>query len=85
MVHEFVALGESSAPSPCVSSQPQVFPPDTAAAAAGTALFSMMVVEPSVSAFVYQQRPAASEKVRLGTEVTMSLTTDPAKLPAAQK
>ena len=39
----------------------------------------------SVSAFVYQQRPAASEKVRLGTEVTMSLTTDPAKLPAAQK
>ena len=39
----------------------------------------------SVSAFVYQQRPAASEKVRMGTEVTMSLTTDPAKLPSAAK
>ncbi|MBQ9661252.1 MAG: PASTA domain-containing protein [Bacteroidales bacterium] len=35
----------------------------------------------SVSAVVYQQRPAASEKVRMGSEVTMSLTTDPAKLP----
>lgn len=39
----------------------------------------------SVSAFVYQQRPAASEKVRMGTEVTLSLTTDPAKVPAAKK
>ncbi|MBR3653549.1 MAG: PASTA domain-containing protein [Bacteroidales bacterium] len=39
----------------------------------------------SVSAFVYQQRPAASEKVRMGTEVTLSLTTDPAKVPAAAK
>ena len=39
----------------------------------------------SVSAFVYQQRPAASEKVRMGTEVTLSLTTDPAKAPAAKK
>lgn len=39
----------------------------------------------SVSAFVYQQRPAASDKVRMGTELTMSLTTDPAKLPAQQK
>ena len=36
----------------------------------------------SVSAFVYQQRPAASEKVRMGSEVTMSLTTNPDKLPA---
>ncbi|MCR5840926.1 MAG: PASTA domain-containing protein [Bacteroidales bacterium] len=35
----------------------------------------------SVSAFVYQQRPAASEKVRMGSEITMSLTTDPSKLP----
>ena len=39
----------------------------------------------SVSAFVYQQRPAASEKMRMGTEVTLSLTTDPAKLPDAAK
>ena len=39
----------------------------------------------SVSAFVYQQRPAPSEKVRMGTEITMSLTTDPDKLPAAHK
>ena len=39
----------------------------------------------SVSAFVYQQRPAPSEKVRLGSEITMSLTTDPAKLPASGK
>lgn len=39
----------------------------------------------SVSAFVYQQRPAASEKVRMGTEVTLSLTTDPAKVPSAKK
>jgi len=39
----------------------------------------------SVSAFVYQQRPSASEKVRMGTELTISLTTDPAKLPASQK
>ncbi|MBR5724761.1 MAG: PASTA domain-containing protein [Bacteroidales bacterium] len=39
----------------------------------------------SVSAFVYQQRPAASEKLRMGTEVTMSLTNDPSKLPAAGK
>jgi beta-lactam-binding protein with PASTA domain len=39
----------------------------------------------SVSAFVYQQRPAASEKMRMGTEVTMSLTTDPSKLPSASK
>ncbi len=39
----------------------------------------------SVSAFVYQQRPAASENVRMGTEVTLSLTTDPAKVPAAKK
>jgi beta-lactam-binding protein with PASTA domain len=39
----------------------------------------------SVSAFVYQQRPAASEKVRMGTEVTLSLTTDPAKVPATKK
>jgi hypothetical protein len=36
----------------------------------------------SVSAFVYQQRPSASEQVRMGSEVTMSLTTDPDKLPA---
>ncbi len=36
----------------------------------------------SVSAFVYQQRPSASEKVRMGSEVTMSLTTNPDKLPA---
>ena len=35
----------------------------------------------SVSAFVYQQRPAASQQIRMGTDVTMSLTTDPAKLP----
>ena len=35
----------------------------------------------SVSAFVYQQRPSASEKVRMGSEVTMSLTTDPDKVP----
>ncbi|MBO7575163.1 MAG: PASTA domain-containing protein [Bacteroidales bacterium] len=39
----------------------------------------------SVSAFVYQQRPTASEKVRMGTEVTLSLTTDTNKLPAARK
>ena len=39
----------------------------------------------SVSAFVYQQRPSASEKVRMGTEVTLSLTTDTNKLPAARK
>ena len=39
----------------------------------------------SVSAFVYQQRPSGSEKVRMGTEVTMSLTTDPAKLPSAAR
>lgn len=39
----------------------------------------------SVSAFVYQQRPAASEKMRMGTEVTLSLTNDPAKLPDAAK
>ena len=39
----------------------------------------------SVSAFVYQQRPAPSEKVRMGSEITMSLTTDPAKLPSASK
>ena len=39
----------------------------------------------SVSAFVYQQRPAASEKQRMGTEVTMSLTLDPSKLPTAGK
>ena len=39
----------------------------------------------SVSAFVYQQRPAASEKVRMCSEITMSLTTDPAKLPAPGK
>lgn len=39
----------------------------------------------SVSAFVYQQRPAASEKMRMGTELTLSLTTDPDKLPAAAK
>ncbi|MBR5076706.1 MAG: PASTA domain-containing protein [Bacteroidales bacterium] len=36
----------------------------------------------SVSAFVYQQRPSGSEKVRMGSEVTMSLSLDPAKLPA---
>ena len=35
----------------------------------------------SVSAFVYQQRPSASEKVRMGSEVTMSLTTNPEKVP----
>ncbi|MCR5841908.1 MAG: PASTA domain-containing protein [Bacteroidales bacterium] len=35
----------------------------------------------SVSAFVYQQRPAASEQVRMGAEISMSLTTDPSKLP----
>ena len=39
----------------------------------------------SVSAFVYQQRPAASEKMRMGTEVTLSLTTDPDKVPDAAK
>ena len=39
----------------------------------------------SVSAFVYQQRPAASEKQRMGTEVTLSLTNDPSKLPSASK
>jgi Uncharacterized protein conserved in bacteria len=39
----------------------------------------------SVSAFVYQQRPAASEKIRMGTELTLSLTNDPAKLPSAAK
>ena len=39
----------------------------------------------SVSAVVYQQRPAASEKMRMGTEVTLSLTTDPEKLPVAAK
>ena len=39
----------------------------------------------SVSAFVYQQRPAASEKMRMGTEVTLSLTTDPDKVPDATK
>ncbi len=39
----------------------------------------------SVSAFVYQQRPSGSEKVRMGSEITMSLTTDPSKLPAARK
>ena len=39
----------------------------------------------SVSAFVYQQRPAASEKMRMGTEVTLSLTTDPDKVPATAK
>ncbi len=37
----------------------------------------------SVSAVVYQQRPSGSDKVRMGSEVTMSLTTDPSKLPAA--
>jgi beta-lactam-binding protein with PASTA domain len=37
----------------------------------------------SVSAFVYQQRPSGSEKVRMGSEVTMSLSLDPAKLPSA--
>jgi len=36
----------------------------------------------SVSAVVYQQRPAGSAKVRMGSEVTLSLTTDPSKLPA---
>ena len=35
----------------------------------------------SVSAFVYQQRPSGTERVRMGSEVTMSLTTDPSKLP----
>ena len=35
----------------------------------------------SVSAFVYQQRPSASEKVRMGSEVTLSLTTNPEKVP----
>ena len=39
----------------------------------------------SVSAFVYQQRPAASEMMRMGTEVTLSLTTDPDKVPATAK
>jgi len=39
----------------------------------------------SVSAFVYQQRPAPSEKMRMGTEVTLSLTTDPDKVPDATK
>ena len=39
----------------------------------------------SVSAVVYQQRPAASEKMRMGTEVTLSLTTDPDKVPATAK
>ena len=39
----------------------------------------------SVSAFVYQQRPATSDNVRMGSEVTMSLTTDPSKLPASKK
>ena len=36
----------------------------------------------SVSAVVYQQRPSASEQVRLGSEVTLSLTNDPSKVPA---
>ena len=36
----------------------------------------------SVSAFVYQQTPAASQQVRMGSEVRMSLTTDASKLPA---
>ena len=36
----------------------------------------------SVSAVVYQQRPAASQQVRMGTEMSFSLTTDPAKVPA---
>ena len=35
----------------------------------------------SVSAIVYQQRPSAGEKVRMGSEVTMSLTTNPEKFP----
>ena len=39
----------------------------------------------SVSAFVYQQRPTPSEKTRMGTEVTLSLTNDPAKLPSASR
>ncbi|MCR5350960.1 MAG: PASTA domain-containing protein [Bacteroidales bacterium] len=39
----------------------------------------------SVSAVVYQQRPSASEKVRMGTEVGMSLTVDPDKIPAIRK
>lgn len=36
----------------------------------------------SVSAVVYEQRPAASQQVRMGSEVTMSLTNDLSKLPA---
>ncbi len=36
----------------------------------------------SVSAFVYQQRPSPTEVVRMGSEVTMSLTTDPDKIAA---
>ena len=39
----------------------------------------------SVSAFVYQQRPSGSEKVRMGSEVVMSLTNDPSKLPTTNK
>ena len=39
----------------------------------------------SVSAVVYQQRPSGSEKVRMGSEVTMSLTNDLSKLPSAGK
>ena len=40
----------------------------------------------SVSAVVYLQRPAtSSETVRMGTEVTLSLTTDLSKLPASKK
>ncbi|MCR4859570.1 MAG: PASTA domain-containing protein [Bacteroidales bacterium] len=34
----------------------------------------------SVSAVVYQQRPAGSQKVRMGSEMTFSLTTDLSKL-----
>lgn len=37
----------------------------------------------SVSAVVYQQRPNGSQQVRMGSEVSFSLTTDPSKVPAA--
>ena len=37
----------------------------------------------SVSAVVYQQRPAGSQQVRMGGEVSLSLTTDPSKVPSA--
>ena len=46
------------------------------------ATFTIYDTADSVSAVVYQQRPSASEQVRLGSEVTLSLTNDPSKVPA---